>query len=521
MGKWINLLCVTALAANVSFAGTGYSQEAKAVADEQSDAPSIQVSGRVTDRDGKPVRDALIVCPFYANGKQTSVTAHSADDGTFRLTLPRDHDRSWTMYHTWAYAKGHGIRTVALSRLIRRDLLDDESVQLVDVEIPLPPPGNVTRTVLNPDGSPCADAKVRPRHVDVPNGVYASDEPTGLTGFLPDEFVELLSQKTDATGSATFTAVPDALLGSVLVSTKEYGDQDFQNGVETFRLAEVGSISGMIVGETLTNLEGSIVHVESIDTSRTRRGIKTFVIGPETQFHIPAIATGRLTVRLAWSDPKTRPIIDPFRPQLDPGQELKLQIHAEPAIEVMGRLLTEDTRKPVVGASVSVRNKKSPHSSHTLSDERGDFRAFVSAGKIDVQITTMGKDSAIYKKYSYPSPPDFELSHGTKKHDMGEVLFPEKEIIRGRVINHDGTPWANHVIGLHTGAYRHLMGRAKTDAQGAFEMRVRSRRSVDPRRIRWVVIGESESPADSNIKETLEVVKQDFDGMQLRRPGQN
>ncbi len=479
------------------------------------------VSGQVTDDDGEPVPDAFIVCKTYATGRNPSPSTRSRDDGTFQLTMELN-PKVARMYHTWAYAKGHGIRTVSLMGSLSKAVQDGEQWNVPDVKIVLPATGEVTRKVVRPDLTPYAGAEVCPHRIHTPNGAYSADEPTGLVGRLPEELQEFLTQRTDADGMVTFTAIPNALFDSILVTTKDFGAQDFDISFNQFQLSEVGSISGMIVGETDSDLEGSIVSVVSTDSSRRRRAISKFVIGPETQFHIPAIAEGKLTIRLSWADKGTRPIIDPFHPQLSAGSDLKLLIHAEPSIKLIGRLLTEDTREPVAEAKVAHRNTKSPDSGYVETDENGVFEGIVSAGMIDVQVTTMGDDAKLYRIYNYPRIADFRIEPGVKEHDMGDILFQRKPIVRGKVVNQDGTPWANQELGLHSGAYRHLDGSAKTDDEGRFEMPVRSRERLRNGRTSWVVLGERKPKStESRIKETLEVINWDPDALELRHVGKD
>lgn len=353
-------------------------------------ADTIRVRGRVVDASGEPVPDALVTFPFFVKYQKQSVISHTTKDGAFTLNIPSLRERK-NMVHAWAYAKGHGIRAVNLAPLMRG------SDELEGIELQLPPAEALSYRVLLPDGAPCVGATVCPFGVQVPNGVFAADESTGLGHWLPDDIAKLISNASDDKGEVTFSAIPKALVDTIAVTTPELGEQRFTELEGDLQLSEVGSIQGEVIAENVEGLAGTKFFITTDTGGDRREGHATVELDEAGKFSVSAIATGRLDVRTSWpSERADLPYCDSNSEELQRDQALIVQIETCPAVTLKGQILTEDTRKPVRNAETFIRNLTSPDfGQHVKSDSEGYFEAKAFAGAIHFQVVSLGDDESV------------------------------------------------------------------------------------------------------------------------------
>ena len=96
-------------------------------------------------------------------------------------------------------------------------------------------------------------------------------------------------------------------------------------------------------------------------------------------------------------------------------------------------------------------------------------------------------------------------------------------LVSGRVVDDSGDPVSGVTVVIHTGSYRHVAGRAETQVDGSFEMRVRdwnffaktfSRAWRD--RWYWAILEQPAINADPPNFTRLELVNDDPDNPVLR-----
>ncbi len=141
--------------------------------------PSVEISGRVVDPDGKPVRGAKLVFTysFYAKVPH-KVWAVSTAEGRFAFTLPvKELDNRFSKQKWWedtyvvAAAEGYGFAAARLDKAGAVDL----TLRLVKDDVP------IRGRVIDLQGKPVAGARVR-----ISNNTLGIAKKGDLTGFLAD-----------------------------------------------------------------------------------------------------------------------------------------------------------------------------------------------------------------------------------------------------------------------------------------------------------------------------------------------
>lgn len=390
-------------------------------------APGKRASGRVLDAGGLPVPNAQIFAEVFIDERtRRSGSAKTDANGKFSLAYPalRGSSRLPALaepFHTWVYAEGHGIRVVNVGIAIATGTADD-------IEIRLPPRESIEFVVCLPDGEPCVDAVVRPRHVEVPNGVVQADETTGLTNFLPELMNPLVTRRTDRQGRVIIEAIPLALLASVEVETPTHGKQSFSRlggaFAEPLRLGDVGRLEGQLNVESPQRFAGTKVYASTKPTLN-RGGLAEAELDERGRFEIPAIAAGPLSLRLAW-DPNSdvHPSINE-RQVLRAGETLELTIDVRPTVAVRGRILTADTREPVRGALISHRHRSQGTElvipNFAVTDEAGRYATRLAAGEVARQVI-----AGVGPKYAHPRLEPVVIPGRADEFEIDEILVHPK-----------------------------------------------------------------------------------------------
>jgi RNA polymerase sigma factor (sigma-70 family) len=141
--------------------------------------PSVEVSGRVVDPDGKPVRGAKLVFTYgFYTKVPHKVWAVSTAEGRFAFTLPVkeldnrfSEEKWWEDTYVVAAAEGYGFAAARLDKPGAADL----TLRLVKDDVP------IRGRVLDLQGQPVAGARVR-----INNNTLVIAKKGDLTGFLAD-----------------------------------------------------------------------------------------------------------------------------------------------------------------------------------------------------------------------------------------------------------------------------------------------------------------------------------------------
>jgi beta-lactamase regulating signal transducer with metallopeptidase domain len=431
-------------------------------------------SGRVIDAVGKPLHGARLFSEKYeTGGTVTKISTSTDENGEFLIEYPTG-GREHGPLLAWAYAAGHGVRVVNMSVTLADDSASERDIRL--------PPIEPREFVIHlPSGRPCVNAVVRPRYVHVPNGAFAADEPTGLASYLPEEMKPLLARRTDEDGRVTIESIPLALLNSIEVETPEYGLQHFRKLDRTLRLAPVGKINGLLRVESPKDFAGTKILVitdqarnrEITAQGRSLEGIAETVLDAAGGFQIPAIAHGNVSIRLSWEpSSEAHPFVS-TRPNVLPDETLDLVIQVRPTIPVTGRVIASDTQQPIVNARISHGYQDDDTLRipiDVVTDENGRYSIRLAAG----EVITRQVVSGVVPPYEYPRSEPITIPSASKAYEAEEILVNPMRLVTGKLVDADNNAISSATVVLHTGAYRHVAGKAETRADGSFEMRVRN-----------------------------------------------
>lgn len=481
-----------------------------------------RASGRVVDASGSPVAGTLLTSDVWmAVGDRRSVSATTDANGEFSIAYPPG-TRHFEMYHTWFYAEGHGVRVVMMGRLFQNEQGKRDTVE--GVEIVLPPEEAVEFQVQLPDGDPCVHANVRPHYFDVPNGTFAADEPTGLTSPLPEALADKFTTAPDEQGRVRISAIPKALFASVMVETPEYGRQFFENIDQSLRLAEVGTIEGVVRIEAPERFAGTSVIMTTHSTDPQsiwwQQGYAQVELNERGRFRIPAMVAGRIEMFFINWDPQLefQPVFKGPR-DLKAGQTLDVIVEARPATLVTGRVVTPDTGEPVAGGQIHYRHFQGVRTSGAVfTDEDGRYAVRVPAGKVRRQLISLGPLLSDVR-YSHPSLKPIEIPDGVDTFDAGTIEIGMKDLVTGILRNAAGQPAPGKTVVLHRGVRRFLLGKAKTDANGQFKIWVRSWGNVRVGENRyWATLDREAIGAEPPQFTKLHVIDDNPDALVLQQP---
>ncbi len=197
---------------------------------------SARVTGRVVDPDGKPVAGATVDPALSGTGRSlsgdTRFSVRTGANGRFELVLPASglceyslfaHDGKYHEWRTWANGVGPTIQTVP-------------GQVVADAEIRLTRPAAVRGKVIDGDGRPIADRKVRARGADgLGNITYSPTAMTSTDGSYALKFIRPGEAFIQVAPFAPGTQQPPAETSQVL----DLAPGQVKLGVD-FRLASHG-----------------------------------------------------------------------------------------------------------------------------------------------------------------------------------------------------------------------------------------------------------------------------------------
>ncbi len=495
----------------------------------------VRVSGRVVDSDGTPIPNVQIVTQRYPS---EIVHGSSGEDGSFSLELPRE-QRLGQMAVTWFYARGYAART---ARLRAHDGFRDAK-DLVDVEIPLPDEEPIEFSVLGPDGNRLPGAVVSPAYVDVPNGRFMANEPTGLVSFPPKQFEHIFGKTTDADGVAMLSETPSVLFPRVAVRTEEYGLQEFSleprrdllpdqitvNEHYTLRLKPASRVSVRVLADEPLELEGIKVRVSSSKEDfgwEEHQGGATATLDSTGRFVIPKLLVEdgfQLLLDFDWpSDFLYQPTI-PKKIKLKTGQNLNLEIATRETVLHSGVVMASDTGLPIVGAKIAFRGRDngSPQIVAT-TDSNGRYRVQLMPGTVSRHLFDLGT-LAVLQTYDYPKLNDIRVPETQDDPREEEIHLQPKKRVDGRLVDENWDPVPNARLGVgERGNSRRLISSGQTDSQGSFSIPLSIRGGSLEKMVHDVSWFEIVKPAEGTkppVLRKLEVLDRDPTAtvLQLRR----
>ena len=121
--------------------------------------------------------------------------------------------------------------------------------------------------------------------------------------------------------------------------------------------------------------------------------------------------------------------------------------------------------------------------------------------------------------YEYPTLESITIPSGAEAYEIPKILIHPKHLVRGKLLDDSGDAVSDVTVVLHTGAYRHLAGKAETNADGSFEMRVRDWEHFSKSwqsRWYWAILEQPAFDADPPRLRRLDLVSDNPDDFVLR-----
>ena len=487
--------------------------EGTVLSQEQADTSTPQrykITGQVTDEFEKPIRGAKASLQFDFNAE--SISAETDESGNFEIFYsPKDDSKSspsWDLY-LWVHAEGYNLKCVRPQM---------ESKEFLPCKVLLNKEDWIVVVVHDSKGKPCAEAIVEPVYFDVPNGVYYSDQSTGLTSIPPKDVAEAFRVTTDKNGEAEFRGIPIRQFKGAYCNTPGMVPQLFRfkgNGRLSLDLRPTGTVRGKvkcndtdIPSPDWTNRKVAVVsHERPIaplagGNATPVQCFQRIELDREGCFELNGVLSGTVSIHLNMGDSEFRPI--PKQPEvLEAGDVLNVELKVAKAVPVEGRLLTEDTREPIASVRVSVSlmlDQAHENNQDAVSDADGKFKVYLHPGDYSVQPYDMSQ-SKLAKDYSYPSSPNVRVTSKMDTCQIPDLFFPRLERETGRLMDADGKPLAKRRVALIPVGSNHAVKYGYSDDQGKLEIRYTKQDVNRGQKTQWVIYPKNNKSVEGDVRQ--------------------
>jgi len=411
-------LGLSALAAALAWAGDR----------EPERGPTIPLTGLVVDAEGRPLPGVAVHGSLRESGEwgRVVVETRTDDQGRFRLAMPADATRLLPEYGAiWAYLPG---RLVA-SRVVRRGTVHGD----VPIRLVLGPPSTTKVEVRDPDGKPVAGATVMPRVLNRDSLV------------VPDGLAERIAAgtPTDALGRATISALLPEEVGTVFVTAKGFGIQQFglghgqdaDPGEKVLNLMPVGRVEGRIVGEPRA-IRGVALTVVSWNNRSNpppppALALSYLTTDDEGRFAVPEAPEGTLTISGDAGEGRWY-FASPEGLKVEAGRTTRVELRPKPGVLVRGIVREKGSGKPIQGVKVGPYRGTPPGETDALG--RYTFHARPGRGLIQLKSTPEAFASLLY------GVPEVAIPQDVAEFEPPPIELTRAGTVAGAVRDEKGRP---------------------------------------------------------------------------------
>ena len=432
---------------------------------------TIEVTGLVTDAQGEPVANAMVLFPFGYDPetlKPGSVRGDTDQVGRFRLVIKRaglpPELKLGVLNTVWAWADGYAIGIATAPHLLAS--VQGQAAPIKPITIRLPQAVKTSFRAITETGKPLVGATVVPRAVRVPNGSDPIDGKFGLYAPLPDELIEVTQRTTDADGRVSIDVVPRAQLYNVEVVSRSHGRQSVRlpDGTKeaVLPMRAAGGVRGRLVGGPADLMRG--VHVILSTSAAETTGTAHVVTDENGSFHVPAMAEGGLRIQTNLDSTQPWKLVGAGRLRVVAGVENELTLTMEKAIAVTGRLVVRGGNEPVDGAEVSIQSGDYTNRDSVVTDERGEFTTLVVPGQEAViQVIRLDHPERTYPRRTQTR---VTIPRGADSFRIPDIEIPRAKTWTGRLLDQSDRPVAGKYVQGFNGATA-LDHPARTNAKAA------------------------------------------------------
>ena len=434
-------------------------------------APPIVASGLVLRPDGAPVAHAEVwlVVPEDSGMRRRRLATTTTNDGGFyelRAELPRPDAESRLQVIILPPDFGATAAWVPYGGFAETRVMPAATVKI---------------TVLDPDGRPAPDVRLRPARLSAPDGAVLFPD------MIDDD--DPLWHTTDDKGQLTIQGLPEMSVFTLAVGDPRYaarlgfgldpggpdGSIFIRPGAERqtappLRLRPAGSISGRVVYSEAGEPAAGI----PVEIRRAGWAVPLAVVlsGHDGTYRVGQLAADRYNILVRASDEFLRSWTyeELDNVTLMPGQDLAGQdLKLVRGAAIAGKVLTADTREPVAGVSVLVQGSpygRRPDRRWDLATgEDGGYLLRVPPGEYVVSLRPFAPSQWVNPKTlvvvtaedGATAAADFELPRNTAP------------FVRGVVVGPDGQPARQARVSISS---RVGISSGQTDGEGRFAVRL-------------------------------------------------
>ena len=338
-----------------------------------------RITGQVVDSSGQAVSDAMVV--MVAHGAPTDSHLKSTTDINGKFTLNPEKRGTSVYYSIVAWMRGYGVGHV---RNQTSEVYSESGAipRARDLSITLPRAKPVTFKIVDLEGSPVPNAKVRARAV--------SNQGSQTNFYAEGRGIEQLGRQTNEDGIVTIDYLPADATGSLIIESKEHGSQMATVSAHqteddlVLKLLPTSELKIAFSADSSTNVSRRkvSVNVRLDKQSKTKEGEPTLRITYGTSTLVTnekGIAQGRVLAGKASiymaSEPGDTSFPDLSKAaaiQLKPGELSEHRFEFKPGIRISGRAVDTEGQ-PVAGVEIGVLN-------NTLTtDQDGQYETIASA----------------------------------------------------------------------------------------------------------------------------------------------
>ena len=443
---------------------------------------TISISGRITDENGNPVPDAIVILrdasTYSAEGDRTinDVLAKTVSDVNGRysfdqLVVPVD----------FRYGPVPQLLCVSKTKmgLSHFQYKPDSSGSFGDVDIKITDTVSVKGTVIDPDGNPVADTRVSFTHLSEPGDRYAPQSHFGDRLIKPES-------KTDQQGRFELPGMPSGYVVGLQLRHVDYAPTfetmrssadhrpfvKYHNG--RVAVADNGATISLNKGVELSGaiVDGDGKPISGVSVSTQWRKCSTDLMGRFSFLGRESAAESEITLFVRQSKGFTR-LLRVKQSELEAGTA-NLRI-LKPG-KVKGKIISAETGRPIEGMSVWLDPQGDDMGQLASADGNGVFEEQVAPGEIDVTLSRGSARVGIYNatadECEFRNRPvsvgDFSV--GTLKIKPGEtreltIRVSVEGSSRVKVLDQNGSPVENAMVGYLSRAGG-TEGFVKTDADG-------------------------------------------------------
>ncbi len=383
---------------------------------------NIRIRGEVTSEQGTPVQDGTAFFPAWGGDRwnRQEFSARTDESGLFMIEFPTDMiSREYNgLGRGWVFHPDFNIAHFRAYEALKGEM------QLATIQ--LNSRSEFRIQILDNDGTPVKNARIRPRHFDSKT----------VTDIIPESLAKAMEVVTNDGGDALLRSIDKDNLRSIVIETDQSGVHHFflptaaqAAGAAEIRLGPTGSVKIRVVLPEIDDAErAELVHkladcrlgvwIVGRNVAPNPDDMGTFTdtleeISPLLEVDVHNVVAGIYNVTMIGLEDLGWVPVLPRTITVVKDSQTSLTIPIRKAVNLSGFVYSGS--KPVSGAMISIRYGEAVYQSLTVfTDEVGKFEAYVLPGKCRFQPiryldANIRSASHTQLEFEVPEQPEFRL----------------------------------------------------------------------------------------------------------------